>query len=46
VVENKDGNIISSLGDAEIGEEITVRLSDGELRATVSDKIAKDKQKG
>ena len=35
VVENEKGNIISSVKDVSLGETLTVRLSDGEMYATV-----------
>jgi exodeoxyribonuclease VII large subunit len=40
VVEGESGEIISRVDDAEIGQAITVRLSDGSIRATVTEKTA------
>lgn len=38
VVENREGSIVSSIDDVEMGEIITVKLSDGEINATVTEK--------
>lgn len=38
VVENREGSIVSSVADVETGELITVKLSDGEINATVTEK--------
>ena len=38
VVENRAGSIVSSVADVETGELITIKLSDGEINATVTEK--------
>ncbi|MBP3375141.1 MAG: exodeoxyribonuclease VII large subunit [Clostridia bacterium] len=38
VVENREGSIVSSVADVETGELITIKLSDGEINATVTEK--------
>ncbi len=40
-VQDQKGNIVSGIGDVEIGESITVRLVDGELSARVTQKTQK-----
>ncbi len=42
VVENSRGNIVSSVNDVDMGEMITVKLSDGEISATVNNKNPKE----
>ena len=42
VLENGNGEIISALCDVEVGEDVTVRVSDGELCARITQKKGKE----
>ena len=46
VVEDGEGNLISSAKNVSVGDTVTVRLSDGELSATVTDTRIKKENEG
>ena len=38
MTQTQDGNVLRSVSQVELGERLTIRLSDGQLSATVMDK--------